>query len=129
MGRWFTWNVVLFSQEYNQEKFRMSSAATVGTLMTNIMNYIFLLINFTDSMRPPTSDAFRRPPSRPVSQRNGYVTTPKPATPKPVMETTLRYTTSAQGKRAPTPSAVAPALATTPPPPQPVEQEPSLNTF
>ena len=81
-----------------------------------------------ENMRPATSDAFRRPSSRPMSQKNGRVT-PKPPTPKPAGETTLRYTTSAQGNRVPSPGAMAPALAATPPPPQPVEQESSQNTF
>lgn len=83
-----------------------------------------------NSIRPPTSDAFKRPPSRPMSQQNGRVTTPKPSTPKPQVQATLRYTSSAQGSRQPSaqskPDPVAPARATPPPTEEPAS---SPNTF
>lgn len=73
-----------------------------------------------DTMRPPTSDAFRKlSATRPRSQQNGRVPTPKVQPPQPTEQPVLRMTTSAQGRRTPVAPPVAPAL----------QEEPSQNTF
>ena len=80
-----------------------------------LSNYYISPLLFAEYFRPPTSDAFKRPQSRPRSQQN---ITPKPA---PATEqAVLRLTTSAHGKRSP--SVAPPAQLAGP-------QEPSQNTF
>ena len=63
-------------------------------VLSNTLFYFY----FIDQYRPPTSDAFKRPTSRPLSQQNGRVPTPK-TRPMPEEQAVLRLTTSAKGNR------------------------------
>ncbi|WAQ96563.1 TBATA-like protein [Mya arenaria] len=75
------------------------------------------------AIRPPTSDAFRKPTGRPRSQQNGRAPTPKAAPKTPQLaadKPVLRMTSSAHGNRTPAqPEPVAPVTV----------EEQSQNTF